>query len=135
MNYYNPFLDDRHKVFLSYYHDDDQYYRELFEDMFSDHYDIMVSKSVQLGDIDDERLSTDRIREIIRDDYLQDSTVTVVFSWCSYMAKKICGLGNRIQYTPNKKQYTFRAFRDFVANLSWLRHEHLQFVHTSPKTL
>ena len=34
MNYYNPFLDERHKVFVSYYHREDQYYRELFEDMF-----------------------------------------------------------------------------------------------------
>ena len=103
MNYYNPFLDDRHKVFLSYYHDDDQYYRELFEDMFSDHYDIMVSKSVQLGDIDDERLSTDRIREIIRDDYLQDSTVTVVLVGAHTWQRKFVDweIGSSIRLTKN----------------------------------
>ena len=79
MRYQNPFLiNDRHKVFVSYYHDDDQDYREYFEKLFSDYYDIMVSNSVQLGDIDDERLSTDRIRQIIRDKYLRGSTVTVV---------------------------------------------------------
>ena len=79
MRYQNPFLiNDRHKVFVSYYHDDDQDYREYFERLFSDYYDIMVSNSVQLGDIDDERLSTDRIRQIIRDKYLRGSTVTVV---------------------------------------------------------
>ena len=52
MNYYNPFVNERHTVFVSYYHRDDQYYRELFENMFSDYYDIMVSRSVDLGDID-----------------------------------------------------------------------------------
>ncbi|CAN2041414.1 Thoeris protein ThsB TIR-like domain-containing protein [Candidatus Magnetomoraceae bacterium gMMP-15] len=67
----------RHKVFVSYHHANDQYYRNLFENMFSDHYDIMVSKSVQIGDIDP-NLKTDTIRQKIRDEYLRDSTVTVI---------------------------------------------------------
>ena len=106
MNYYNPFLDERHKVFVSYYHDDDQYYRELFEDMFSDDYDIMVSKSVKLGDIDDERLSTDRIREIIRDDYLQDSTVTVVLVGAHTWQRKFVDweIGSSIRATKNNSR-------------------------------
>jgi len=55
----------RHKVFVSYRHDEsDQYYRNQFEKMFSDYYDIFVSKSVQLGDID-ENLPPQRIRQII----------------------------------------------------------------------
>jgi hypothetical protein len=37
----------------------------------------MVSKSVQIGDIDS-NLPTERIRQKIRDEYLRDSTVTVV---------------------------------------------------------
>lgn len=68
----------RHRVFVSYYHNDDQDYRNLFEGMFSDYHNIMVSESVEMGDIDDTRLSTDRIRQIIRDKYLRKSTVTVV---------------------------------------------------------
>lgn len=67
----------RHKVFVSYYHAEDQQYRELFEGLFSEIYNIMVSESVEIGDIDP-NLSTERIRQIIRDDYLRDSTVTVV---------------------------------------------------------
>ncbi len=67
----------RHKVFVSYHHDNDQRYRELFENIFSNTYDIMVSKSVQIGDIDP-NLKTDTIRQKIRDEYLRDSTVTVV---------------------------------------------------------
>ena len=71
-------MNDRHRVFVSYYHDEDQDYREYFEELFSDIYDIMVSESVEIGDIDDTKLSTERIRQIIRDEYLRDSTVTVV---------------------------------------------------------
>ena len=70
--------NNRHRVFVSYYHNDDQYHRNLFEGMFSDYHDIMVSESVEIGDIDDTRLSTDQIRQIIRDKYLRKSTVTVV---------------------------------------------------------
>jgi hypothetical protein len=40
-------------------------------------HDVMVSKSVQVGDIDP-NLKTDTLRQKIRDEYLHDSTVTVV---------------------------------------------------------
>lgn len=66
----------RHKVFVSYHHVNDQYYKNLFDNLFSNTYDIMVSKSVQIGDIDS-NLPTERIRQRIRDEYLRDSTVTV----------------------------------------------------------
>lgn len=67
----------RHKVFVSYHHANDQFYRNLFEEMFANTYEIMVSKSVQMGDID-ENIATDTIRQKVRDEYLRDSTVTVV---------------------------------------------------------
>lgn len=67
----------RHKVFVSYHHANEQYYRETFETLFSGIYDIMVSKSVQIGEINP-NLQTDTIRQKIRDEYLRDSTVTVV---------------------------------------------------------
>ncbi|HBL52866.1 MAG TPA: hypothetical protein DDZ34_02150 [Syntrophaceae bacterium] len=67
----------RHKVFVSYHHLPDQYYRDKFEKFFSLQYDVMISKSVQIGDIDP-GLATDTIRDKIRDEYLRDSTVTVV---------------------------------------------------------
>ena len=73
-NQQNP---PRHKVFVSYHHQNDQDYRDLFEGMFADLHDIMVSKSVQIGDIAT-GLKTDTIRQKIRDEYLRDSTVTVV---------------------------------------------------------
>lgn len=67
----------RHNVFVSYHHDNDQFYRNEFERCFSDCYDIMVSKSVQLGDIAP-NLKTETIRRKIRDEYLRDSTVLVI---------------------------------------------------------
>lgn len=70
-------LGQRHKTFVSYHHANDQYYRDLFETMFAHHYDIMLSQSVQIGDID-ANLNTEYVRQRIRDDYLRDSTVTVV---------------------------------------------------------
>lgn len=41
--------DTRRKVFISYYHKDDQYYRNRFEDLFGH---LIMSKSVEPGDID-----------------------------------------------------------------------------------
>ena len=67
----------RHKVFVSYHHENDQDYRNRFELLFSSYFDIMVSKSVQIGDIES-NLKTGTIRQKIRDEYLRDSTVTVV---------------------------------------------------------
>lgn len=79
---YNTFgglssLTNRHKVFVSYHHANDQYYRNRFEQLFSGAHDIMVSKSVQIGDINT-YLPAETIRQKIRDEYLRDSTVTVV---------------------------------------------------------
>ena len=70
-------MNNRHRVFVSYYHAEDQCYRERFERLFSDLYDIYVSESVEMGDIDP-ALNTETIRQKIRNDYLRDSTVTIV---------------------------------------------------------
>lgn len=67
----------RHKVFVSYHHANDQDCRNKFERLFAGRHDVMVSKSVQIGDISD-GLKTETIRQKIRDEYLRDSTVTVV---------------------------------------------------------
>lgn len=70
-------MNNKHRVFVSYHHDEDQQYRESFEHLFSELYDIYVSESVKMGDIDP-NLPVERIHQIIRDEYLRDSTVTVV---------------------------------------------------------
>lgn len=65
-----------HKVFVSYHHENDQDYRNQFESILQSS-GISIVKSVQMGDIDP-GIQTDTIRRIIRDEYLRDSTVTVV---------------------------------------------------------
>lgn len=71
-------MDNQRKIFISYYRTDDQHYRERFGELFTDVYGITLFKSVQMRDFDNKKFSTERIRQYIRDEYLQDSTVTVV---------------------------------------------------------
>ena len=66
-----------HKVFISYYHRDDQRYKDALV-KFGTTNSIFIDESVDTGDISDDDLSDERIREIIRDEYLRDSTVTIV---------------------------------------------------------
>ncbi|WP_419856629.1 TIR domain-containing protein [Candidatus Palauibacter irciniicola] len=63
-------------MFISYHHYNDQDYRNALVKMARQH-ELFVDKSVDTGDIDDS-LPDERIREIIRDEYLRDSTVTIV---------------------------------------------------------
>jgi len=67
-------LTTKHKVFVSYHHENDQEYRNQFERICTD---VIVSRSVDVGDIDP-NANTEYIRQKIRDEYLRDSTVTVV---------------------------------------------------------
>lgn len=67
----------RHKVFVSYHHANDQAYRDRFESLFTCFYDIMVPRSVRIGNIDSS-LNADTVRQLIRNEFLSDSTVTVV---------------------------------------------------------
>ena len=70
-------LGHRHKVFVSFHHGNDWSYRLAFEQLFANIHDVMVSHSVQIGEIP-EFLTTETVRQKIRDEYLRDSTVTVV---------------------------------------------------------
>ncbi|MFT6145259.1 MAG: hypothetical protein ACJATT_003347 [Myxococcota bacterium] len=70
-------MTKRHKVFVSYHHAIDQQYRNDFETLLTATNDVMVSHSVNIGDIDPQ-LKTETVRQKIRDEYLRDSTVTVV---------------------------------------------------------
>jgi hypothetical protein len=67
----------KHKVFVSYHHANDWFYREQFEDLFCDISEVFISKSVQIGEIPI-WLDSDTTRQKIRKEYLCDSTVTVV---------------------------------------------------------
>ena len=65
-----------HKVFITYHHKNDQHAKEQLLDL-NDRHSIFIDKSVHAGDISDD-LDDEAIRRIIRDDYLRDSTVTIL---------------------------------------------------------
>lgn len=66
----------RHKVFVSYHHDADERYKLLFERL-GVHFDTLVRGSVDRGDFEGP-LPTETVMQRIRDEYLRDSSVTVV---------------------------------------------------------
>ena len=65
-----------HKVFISYHHANDQWYKERLVELGKLH-SIFLDRSVDTDDIPDD-WTDEQIRREIRDTYLRDSTVTVV---------------------------------------------------------
>jgi hypothetical protein len=70
-------MSARHRVFVSYHHANDENYKNIFNLRFGNAFGILVRGAVELGDIDP-TTNAERIRQRIRDDYLRDTTVTVV---------------------------------------------------------
>lgn len=74
----------RHKVFISYYHDEDQQYKNILSNMkyFNpnrySYESIFDDYSVRNGDIDDTFMSAEQIRRKIRDEFIQDATVLIL---------------------------------------------------------
>lgn len=66
----------KHRVFISYHHAKDQFYKDKLAKFGKEH-DIFIDGSVNTGDISDE-LSDESIRVKIRDEYLRDTTVTIL---------------------------------------------------------
>lgn len=64
-----------HRVFISYHHANDQFYKNQLISMFDGK--LFSDLSVDTGDID-ENLPDERIRQIIRDEYLKDTSVTIL---------------------------------------------------------
>ena len=65
-----------HKVFVSYHHQNDQAYKDALIRSGKD-FGVFIDKSVDTGEIS-ESLSDQVIREKIRDEYLRDSSVTIL---------------------------------------------------------
>jgi hypothetical protein len=63
-------------VFISYHHSNDQHYKEALMQL-NRKYGLFIDLSVDTGDIN-ENLDDQTIRQIIRDDYLKDSVVTII---------------------------------------------------------
>ncbi|ODM54343.1 TIR domain-containing protein [Elizabethkingia meningoseptica] len=64
----------KRKTFISYYHYEDQNYKERFKNLFGD---LITHKSVEDGDIDSDN-SDGYIKQLIHQGYLADTTVLVV---------------------------------------------------------
>ena len=65
----------RHKVFVSYFHEDDQEWKDRFVRMMDDR---IVDRSVNIGHIADNRPPTEETLRQIREEHVSDATVTVV---------------------------------------------------------
>ena len=80
-------MASRHNVFLSYYHEQDQKYKDRFVRMMGN--DI-VDKSVDLGDIIDNNLPSEAVLQRIREDYIAQVSVTVVLIGpCTWQRKYV----------------------------------------------
>lgn len=83
---------ERHKVFISYYHFDDQYYKNKLIEMNHFNFEklkyesIFEDYSVRNGDIDDTFMTSEQIRRKIRDEYIKDATVLILL--CGKNTKK-----------------------------------------------
>lgn len=86
----------RHRVFISYHHDD-QVYKDWFIQIMGD--DI-VDESVSDGDIDD-NVATETIRQNIRDHFIRDATVTMVLiGQCTWQRKHVdWEIGSSLRHT------------------------------------
>ena len=70
-------MGNRHNVFISYHHKNDENYKIEFERLFSGVYDILETKAVSDGDIDP-YIKTETIRQKIRDEFIRSASVAVV---------------------------------------------------------
>ena len=92
----------RHKVFVSF-HNADQVHKDLFVRFMGDD---MVDQSVEDGDIDDDNLATETIRQYIRDRFIADATVTVVLIGpCTWQRKHVdWEIGSSLRDTRNNSR-------------------------------
>jgi len=70
-------MAERHKVFISFHHANDESWKTIFELRFGNKFGVVSPGAVQDGDIDP-NCQPDTIRRIIRDQYLRDTSVTAV---------------------------------------------------------
>lgn len=79
----------RHKVFISYFHADDQWYKnELLRQNEACDCDIFMDYSVHENEIDDTDKTDETIRQIIRDDYIQGATVLILLCGVNIKTRK-----------------------------------------------
>ena len=80
-------MGTRHNIFISYYHDQDQGYKNRFVNMMGDN---IIDKSVNLGDIIDNNRATEAVLQEIRENYIAPVSVTVVLiGRCTWQRKYV----------------------------------------------
>lgn len=67
----------KHRVFISYYHRDDQRYKNGLIN-WNNEKKCFDDESVEIGDINDSYMTDESIYSQIRDNYIRDATVTIV---------------------------------------------------------
>ena len=83
MRPFSPFIFPlRRKVFISYHHKD-EFYKNLFEELF---WDVFINKSVKFGGIDSD-LTERYIKRLIQEGHISDSSVCVIQSDLKHIAK------------------------------------------------
>ncbi len=65
----------KRKVFISYHHEQDQFWFNHFKSTFSDDYDVFQDQSLD-DEVDSDDL--DYVNRVIRDDYIKGSSITIV---------------------------------------------------------
>lgn len=92
----------KHRVFISYHHANDQWAKDRLIEL-NKQFDFFIDESVDTGDIPDE-WDDQKIRTEIRDNYLKNSTVTVLL------------VGTQTQYRKHIDWELFSSMYDGVKN-------------------
>ena len=106
-----------HKVFISHHHDNDQWYKEELV-RFGEQNKIFIDQSVDTGDISD-GLSDEYIRELIRDKYLRDSTVTIVLVGTETRRRKHMDWGDILKHVRWNNQQEVWNLCHRITNNKW----------------
>ena len=72
----NIYMTPKHKTFISF-HSADNYYKNFVETQWAEQFHGFVSRSVRDGDIKT-NLPTEYTRQLIRDNFISDATITLV---------------------------------------------------------
>ena len=113
-----------HKVFISYHHKNDQRCKNALVEFGLQH-SIFIDESVDTGDISDS-LSDESIREKIRDEYLRDSTVTIVLVGTETKRRKHVDweiYSSMYDGTVNKKSGILVVSLPGTSDLGWMAHD------------
>ena len=83
----------------------------------------IVDRSVDTGNINDTGLKMATVRQKIRDEYIRDSTVTIVLIGLRTWQRKHIDWGDRLQYSQDQEESQMWIVRHRASESSRLRKE------------